>query len=140
MKRICLFLLLLTVPTWAQPGLMVTDASVTAEGATQKPVVLSVTVENKGQEPAAGLLVVNFNPKVSGSQRGGGNTLADPLEHKQPVGPLAPGEKKVLQMQTPYDSNSVYRNQKRTFRAGNILPTGEVVVEFSTKLQPAPAR
>ncbi|MBI3930338.1 MAG: hypothetical protein HY319_32680 [Armatimonadetes bacterium] len=137
MKRLltaCL-LLLLGAPLAAQPNLVV-NAAATAQGATSKPVTVEVTVENRGKEASQPkVLVLRFVPKVSAASKGSGQTLRDPLELKQTVPEMNPGEKQVLQFKTPYDATSTFRNQKRPFKATNIDPTGEVTVEFTARLE-----
>lgn len=136
MKRFVLLclVLLLTIPAVAQPPLVA--ATATAEGDVRKPVVIEVKVSNRGKAPTAQAnLVVVCTPKVSGASRGGGDTLQDPMELAQMVPPLQPGEEKVLQLRTPYESAGAFRGRRGTFRANNISPTGEVTIEFKAQVR-----
>lgn len=132
-----LFLLLWAVPAWANPPSIV-SVTATAKGDVQRPVVINVKVTNRGKEPSepAGI-VVTCTPAGRG---GGGKTLKDPLDLKQVVGPLKPGETQEITLNTPYESRNSFTNQRGTFRAYNIDPTREIVVSFKGVVTAAPQR
>ena len=114
------------------------STTATAQGDVRRPVVVEVTVENRGKEASdPAVATVHFTPKTRG---GGGDTLKDPLDLRQPVPPLKPGEKTTLSFNSPYESRNAFRNQRGTFRAVNIDPTGEIVIEFKGAVGPMPTR
>ncbi|MEW6278620.1 MAG: hypothetical protein AB1758_08375 [Candidatus Eremiobacterota bacterium] len=138
--RTYLLVLFLCLPALAQEGLRVTETSATAQGDVQRPVVVDVTVANQGKETSKpALVIVKFTPKVSSSQRGSGGMM-DPLELRQIVGPVEPGQKQVVTFKTPYESASAYKGRRGAFRANNLSPTGEINVEFQARLEGAPSR
>ncbi len=132
-----LILFTLSLPALANPP-AVNKTEAEAQGDTRRPVVVKVTVQNRGKEASSPAVVaVEFTPKTRG---GGGDTLKDHMTVRQMVGPLQPNEMKVLEFQTPYESRNSFRGQRGTFRAVNIDPTGEVTVGFKASAAPAPTR
>lgn len=129
--------LFLSSAAFAAPPVM-SGTTATAQGDVRRPVVVEVTVENRGKEPSdPAVATVHFTPKVRG---GGGDTLKDPLDLRQQVPPLQPGERKVVTFATPYESRNAFRNQRGTFRAFNIDPAQEIVIEFKGAVAPMPTR
>ena len=137
MKRF-LTVLLLSGAVWAQPP-VVSDSSATAQGDVRRPVIIDVTVENRGKEaskPARLFLVCT--PQVRGKPKNtsGVPTITDPVMAEQALPELKPGEKKVLQFQTGYESKNNFKNVKRNFKASNIDPTGQdVLVDFQAQVR-----
>lgn len=133
-----LAVLLLSGAVWAQPP-VVSDSTATAQGDVRRPVIIDVTVENRGKEatkPAK--LVLVMTPQVRGKAKNtsGVPTSTDPTMAEQALPPLNPGEKKVVQFQTGYESKNNFKNVKRNFKASNIDPTGQdVLVDFQAQVR-----
>lgn len=140
MRKLAVFLLV-TAAAWAAPNVVVSSVVAEAKGDVRKPVSILVTVENKGDAPSAGgQVVVTFTPKVTPSQKGGGQTMFDPIQVGGEVPALAPNGKQQLVIGTPYETQNRLSGQRGSFRASNISPTGEVMVNFSAVYQAAPVQ
>lgn len=135
MRILLLAVLLLAGPASAQTALNIVDAVANAEAG--KSISISVTVENRGEEPQQAIVNLDLNPKVSKSSRGGGDTLADPSRMQRMVS-LGAGEKIVVEFATQYMSSSSQKARKGTFRTSNAHPSGEVPVDFKASLQTQP--
>ncbi len=135
MRNVLLALIMLALPAGAQTSLAIVDAVANAEAG--KSITVSVTVENRGDEPQQAIVNLDLNPKVSKSSRGGGDTLADPSRMQRMVN-LGAGEKAVVEFSTHYQSSSTQKARKGTFRTSNAHPSGEVPVDFKASLQTQP--
>lgn len=135
--RLTLWIALLTVlPLVAQPNYRA-DAQASAQGDVRRPVVVEVTVTNNGKEPLRGFAIVKFTPKVSSADRVAGG-LTDVMELRQPV-QVEPGNKQVVSFSTPFESASSFKGRRGSFRASNISPTGEVTIDFASRVDVAAA-
>ena len=127
--------MLLTASVLAElPSIARTYAS--ASGDAVRKVVLTVKVTNRSSEVSdPAVVTVNCKPAGRGSKEG--NTLRDPLELGKVIGPMQPGETKVIELATPYESSSKLRQRSGAFRANNIDSTGERNVAFKALVKSA---
>jgi len=111
----------------ARPNVFITASASTPQNRTPYTISVDVTLENRGQgDSGAGTLELVLKPQGSSANKPKSDTATmwDPVSQSQPMPPLKPGEKKVVQFNTPYSANSAFKNRTGSFKCNNIDPTG----------------
>ena len=144
----CFLVLVVACLADAQPTprayLFATAAASTPPAGPPYPIVVDVTVENRGQADSmpANLELVT-KPSVTSDNKPKRDVLTmwDPVSQSQPIGALKPGVKKVLHFTTQYECNAAFKNRTGSFKATNIAPAGaDVTVTMITTMKEPSAK
>ncbi|MFN8611478.1 MAG: hypothetical protein U0931_28285 [Vulcanimicrobiota bacterium] len=136
------FFLLLSLAVWAKESPWSVTASALTPSSGPFPVRISIVVVNYTRQPTPeGTVLLKMTPRIPYGTRpkSEGPHIWDPMEVKEEVPALQPGQVHKLVVPTPYFSATQQIDRRSSFPANNLGPTITTItqVDFQVSVEPA---